>query len=268
MNCMVVALAAAVAANVFPVKPECRYRMAYDWEVVGGEMRDFALDPDGPGKVFNYRGAEYPAQLLYFSKEQGRDEHVESRNALVPGRSGRMEYEFYAPSYASFLRLQVNAPRGCKAVVSNVSLEEVKGAPELNVNPDFSLGLYNYSGVQGCNDGTMRLVKSPSGGTALFGGFYCHIAKTAVEPGRDYTLELVAQGHFKRRMDGYILFDGADGKTVFKASLPRISRKKTDDSGKLVYDFTVPPNAHWARLWLYHATVESVRILPKGGLGK
>ena len=108
-----VACEGAVPPQVFGVKPETRYSIEYDWSVASGDFRDFDSDPDGPGKVFNYRGSEYPVQRLYFSGSgERRDEVLAGRNTLAPGRSGRMKYEFYTPSNASFLRLQVHPPKG------------------------------------------------------------------------------------------------------------------------------------------------------------
>jgi hypothetical protein len=61
------ALAASISAlgEVFEVKPETRYMLTYDWSV-DGQCRDFADDPEGRSKIYDYRGDEYACETLYF----------------------------------------------------------------------------------------------------------------------------------------------------------------------------------------------------------
>lgn len=255
--------AANAATESFDVKPETRYMLSYDWKV-SGSCRDFAEDPEGRSKVYDYRGSEYASERLFFGS--GRRETCVARSALVPGKSGRRQHEFYTDSDTRKVRVDVLAPRDCKVRISRVSLDEVKDAPTLNVNPDFGLGLYNYSGVSGRNDNAVVLLPSPSGGVALHGGFYVYLAKTPVRPGGRYNLEMKAQGwHRKHRMDGSFVFLDAAGKRVFRSEIPRYARpaKGPDDSLVKNIEFTAPENARWVYLWLYGATVEYARITEK-----
>lgn len=256
------ALAASISAlgEVFEVKPETRYMLTYDWSV-DGQCRDFADDPEGRSKIYDYRGDEYACEVLYFGS--GRSEKCVCRMALAPGNSGRMNHEFYTDSSTVKVRAEVKAPAGCKVKIGKMALSEVKGAPTLNVNPDFGLGLYNFSGVGPSNDGAVTLLPSPSGGAALHGGFYIHLAKTPVRPGGRYNLEMKAQGwHRKHRMDGSFVFLDAQGKKVFQSEIPRYSRnsKKPGESIVKNVEFIAPDNARWVYLWLYGATVEYARI--------
>ncbi len=251
---------ALFADKSFNAKPQTRYMLSYDWEV-DGKCRDFADDPEGRSKVYDARGNEYAVAHVYFSTASG--ERCNSRTALVPGRSGRMQHEFYTELSTTGVRLDVKPPKGCKVRTTNVTLEEVKNAPTLNVNPDFKLGLYNYSGVSGCNDNAVVLVTSPSGGVALHGGFYVYLAKTPVKPNAKYNLEMKAQGwHRKHRMDGSFVFLDAQGKKVFQSEIPRYSRssKKPGESVVKNVEFIAPENSRWVYLWLYGATVEYARI--------
>ena len=249
--------------NEFEAKPETRYMLTYDW-VVEGECRDFAEDPTGRSKVYNYRGNEYATEFLYFAAASG--ESCVGRMALVPGKSGRMQHEFYTASDTVKVRVEARPPKGCKARFENVALVEVTDAPTLNVNPDFKLGLYNYSGVSGCNDNAVVLLPSPSGGVALHGGFYVYLAKTPVRPGGRYNLEMKAQGwHRKVRMDGSFVFLNAAGKKVFTSDIPRYGRDSKRPGESLVknIEFIAPEDARWVYLWLYGATVEYARITEK-----
>lgn len=256
-------LNAAAVGKSFDVKPRTRYLLSYDWKV-SGPCRDFAEDPEGRSKVYDYRGSEYASECLYFGG--GLAEKCVERMALVPGKEGRMRHEFYTLSDTTKIRVDVRPPKGCKASVGNISLDEVTSAPTLNVNPDFELGPYNYSGVSGRNDNAVVLLKAPSGKTALHGGFFVYLAKTPVRPQGRYNLEMKAQGwHRKHRMDGFFVFLDADGKRVFRSEIPRYSRKKGKERESLVknIEFIAPENAEWVYLWLYGATVEYARITEK-----
>ncbi len=250
----------AVESQPLPVTPFGRYVLSYDWSV-SGNPRDFAEDPDGPAKVFLYRGADYPVQRLVFSDASGASLGANfGLQSLVPGREGRMAYEFHAPSTAATLTLRVSNPRDGVVAVSNVVLQAVTDAPTVNVNPDFSRGLYNYSGVAAANDGAIRLVMGEDGRPRLFSGFYCMTSSAPVTPGRAYLLKMAARGHHKNRMDSFLVFLGADGKTVAKAPLPRISKGKGEAPVEMECPFTPPEGAVWVRVWIYDGTIEYVRI--------
>lgn len=260
-----VALAASFSAlgEVFDVKPETRYMLTYDWQV-DGKCRDFADDPEGRSKIYEYRGSEYAAEHLYFGTSSS--ESCVNRMALVPGKEGKMRHEFYTDSRTEKVRVEVRPPAGCKIKVKKMALTEVKDAPTLNVNPDFGLGLYNFSGVGRSNDGAVVLIPTPSGGVALHGGFYIYLAKTPVRPAQRYNLEMKAQGwHRKHRMDGSFVFLDAEGKKVFQSEIPRYSRKSKKPGESVVknIEFIAPENARWVYLWLYGATVEYAKITEK-----
>ena len=250
----------AVESQPLSVAPFGRYILSYDWSV-SGTPRDFAEDPDGPAKVFRYRGADYPVQRLVFSDASGASLGANvGLQSLVPGRNGRMTYEFHAPAKAATLTLRVSNPKDGVAAVSNVVLQAVADAPTVNVNPDFSRGLYNYSGVGSANDGAIRLVMGEDGRPRLFTGFYCMTSDAPVTPGRPYLLKMAARGHHKNRMDSFLVFSGADGKTVAKAPLPRISKGKGEAPVEMECPFTPPEGAVWVRVWIYDGTLEYVRI--------
>ena len=59
------------------------------------------------------------------------------------------------------------APRAVRCGFAETTLA---AAPTVNVNPDFSLGLYNYSGICVANDGAIRLVMGDDGRPRLFTG--------------------------------------------------------------------------------------------------
>ncbi len=250
----------AVESQPLPVAPMGRYILSYDW-FVSGNPRDFAEDPNGPAKVFRYRGSDYPLQRLVFHDATGASLGANTGlQSLVPGREGRMTYEFHAPAKAATLTLRVSNPTGGVVAVSNVVLQAVADAPTVNVNPDFSRGLYNYSGVAAANDGAIRLVMGDDGRPRLFTGFYCMTAAAPVTPGRAYLLKMAARGHHKNRMDSFLVFLGADGKTVAKAPLPRISKGKGEVPVEMECPFTPPEGAVWVRVWIYDGTLEYVRI--------
>ena len=250
----------AIESQPLAVAPFGRYLLTYDWSVEGSP-RDFAEDPDGPAKVFRYRGSDYPVQRLVFSDASGASLGANAGlQSLVPGRAGRMAYEFHAPAGAVSLTLRVSNSAGGKVAVSNVVLQAVANAPTVNVNPDFSLGLYNYSGVASANDGALRLVMGDDGRPRLFTGFYCMTSAAPVTPGRSYRLKMAARGHHKNRMDSFLVFSGADGKTVAKSSLPRISKGKSEAPVEMECPFTPPDGAAWVHLWIYDGTLEYVRI--------
>lgn len=252
----------AVESQPLAVVPFGRYVLSYDWSV-SGNPRDFADDPEGPAKVFRYRGSDYPLQRLVFSDASGASLGANfGLQSLVPGRDGRMAYEFHAPATAATLTLRVSNPRDGVVAVSNVVLKAVEDAPTVNVNPDFSLGLYNYSGVASANDGAIRLVMGDDGRPRLFSGFYCMTSDAPVTPGRAYQLKMAARGHHKNRTDSFLVFSSADGKTVAKFPLPRISKGKGEAPVEKECPFTPPEGAVWVRVWIYDATLEYVRITP------
>ena len=250
----------AVESQPLAVAPMGRYILSYDW-FVSGNPRDFAEDPDGPAKVFLYRGSDYPVQRLVFHDASGASLGANfGLQSLVPGRAGRMAYEFHAPATAATLTLRVSNPADGTVAVSNVVLQSVADAPTVNVNPDFSLGLYNYSGICVANDGAIRLVMGDDGRPRLFTGFYCMTSDAPVTPGRAYLLKMAARGHSKNRMDSFLVFYGADGKMVAKASLPRITKGKDEAPVEMEFPFTPPDGAVWVRVWIYDGTLEYVRI--------
>ena len=255
----------ALESQPLAVAPMGRYLLTYDWSVEGSP-RDFAKDPDGPAKVFLYRGADYPVQRLVFHDASGASLGANfGLQSLVPGRAGRMAYEFHAPATAATLTLRVSNPTGGTIAVSNVVLQSVADAPTVNVNPDFSLGLYNYSGIFVANDGAIRLVMGDDGRPRLFTGFYCMTSDAPVTPGRAYLLKMAARGHSKNRMDSFLVFSGADGKMVAKAPLPRITKGKDEAPVEMEFSFTPPDGAVWVRVWIYDGTLEYVRITPAAG---
>lgn len=254
------------ADQSFAVKPMTRYMLSYDWKVEG-ECRDFAQDPEGRSKVYDYMGGEYASARVYLQSDSGEKRIL--RTALVPGKSGRMKHEFYTETGTSKVRLEVHPPKGCRIRTDAVKIDEVVNAPTLNVNPDFDLGLYNYSGVFGRNDNAIVLLPSPSGGVALHGGFYVYFAKAPVRPFALYNLEMKAQGwHRKHRMDGSFVFLDAAGKRIFRSPVPRYSRASKRPGESLVknIEFTAPEGACWVYLWLYDATVDYARITEKKGV--
>ncbi len=64
----------------------------------------------------------------------------------------------------------------------------------------------------------------------------------------------------RNRMDSFLVFSGADGKTVAKAPLPRISKGKGEAPVEMECPFTPPEGAVWVRVWIYDGTIEYVRI--------
>ena len=241
MTVLFVGLAVSAVAHPtveFTIVPRTRYRLSYTWEATG--CTDRAAEPLGAWGLFGNRYYRGPMQELEFFGPEGKDRkgpRFRRFQPLLPGTFGRWVHEFHAPEGQVKMTLTVadNKKTSLAVKLSDIHLEEVKDAPTVNVNPDFALGLYNYSGVSGCNDNAVVLLPSPSGGVALHGGFYVYLAKTPVRPGGRYNLEMKAQGwHRKVRMDGSFVFLNAAGKKVFTSDIPRYGRDSKRPGESLV----------------------------------
>jgi len=262
-----VALAAAPALAhptvEFAIVPRTRYLLSYSWEATG--CTDRAAQPLGQWGVFANRWYQGPLQELEFFGPEGKDRkgpRYRRFQPLLPGTSGRWQHEFYAPAGQVKMTLTVadNKKTGLKVKLSDIRLEEVKEAPTVNVNPDFALGLYNYSGLQGVNGDGAVMLKNPQGGNSFYGAFSFGTEPTPIEGGAKYRLEYAGWGRFKGRIDPYMDFLGK-GKFA-RVDLPRVYRdeKNPEAPGRRVYEFTAPEGAEWVTFCFYHATLDSLRL--------
>ena len=266
MTVLFVGLAVSAVAHPtveFTIVPRTRYRLSYTWEATG--CTDRAAEPLGAWGLFGNRYYRGPMQELEFFGPEGKDRkgpRFRRFQPLLPGTSGRWVHEFHAPEGQVKMTLTVadNRKTGLAVNLSDIRLEEVKDAPTVNVNPDFALGLYNYSGLRGGNGEGFVMLKNPQGGNSFYGGMSFDTEPMPIEAGAKYRLEYAGWGLFKSRIDPFMNFSGK-GKFP-TVDLPRVYRdeKNPEAPGRRVYEFTAPEGAEWVSFCFYHGTLDSLRL--------
>lgn len=240
------------------MRPRTKYRLSFIASRTGGVSFESQLMDTIT--LFPQRGAKYPALRLRFSDAAGKT--VPHDNPALTIYSTAPEHYaclFYAPSGTERFSASFDVPNGIVLKLADLRLEEEKAEKSLNVNGDFALGLYNYSGIASANDDSLRIIKDEQKKNCFFTGFYACTTRCPVEPGKKYVLTLAGTGYNRNRVDSFLLFwrDSDWKKPLMQIALPRLTK---ENGGRSVYRFTAPPDARWMSLWIYHATMSEIRI--------
>lgn len=240
------------------VTPRTKYRLSFVASRSGGTSFESGLMDTMT--LFQYRGSKYPVLRLRFADASGKT--VPHDNPVLTIYSAEPEKYtclFYTPSGTENFSALFEVPRGIALRLADLRLEEEKTEKTLNINGDFALGLYNYSGIASANDETLRLLRNEQGKICFFTGFYAYTTRCPIDPGKKYTLALTGTGYYRNRVDSFLLFwkDSDWKKPLLKTDLPRLSK---GNKGHIAYQFTAPQDARWVSLWIYHATISEIRL--------
>lgn len=246
------------AMKEVPVKPRTKYRLSFVASRTGGTS--FESELMDTMTLFPHRGAKYPVLQLRFSDAAGKT--VPHDNPMLTIYSTAPEQYtclFYTPSGTQKFSALFDVPRGIVLKLADLRLEEEKAEKSLNINGDFALGLYNYSGIASANDDTLRIVRNEQKRNGFFTGFYAYTTRCPVEPGKKYVLTLAGTGYNRNRVDSFLLFwrDSDWKKPLMRTALPRLTK---ENGGRILYRFAAPPDARWMSLWIYHATMSEIRL--------
>lgn len=244
------------------VHERTKYRFAFTASRRGGA--DLAASISQQTALFGRNGST-PQAEIYFYDADGKEL---PRGLILPQSIHSETNEeyilvFHTPDRCAALSLHINNPRNNAVTISNVRFGPDTIEKTINVNPDFSLGIYNYCGVVGCNDNVIRMVRDKDGRIAFHTGFYCHTAAFPVKPGKTYKVEMEGCGFHKNRFDSFIIFN-FKGKPPLTQGLPRVSRNsRKDPTSQMQYEFTAYDDMTWAHFWIYNATLYRIQVTEK-----
>ena len=241
------------------VSERTKYRFILNASRRGGA--DLAASISQQTALFGRNGST-PQAEIYFYDTDGKEL---PRGLILPQSiysETNEEYNlvFHTPDRCAALSLHINNPRDNAVTISDVRFGPDTIEKTINVNPDFSLGIYNYCGVVGGNDNVIRMVRDKDGRIAFHTGFYCHTTAFPVTPGKTYKVEMEGCGFYKNRFDSFIIFD-FKGKPSVTQGLPRVSRNsKKDPTSEMHYEFTAYDDMTWAHFWIYNATLYRIQV--------
>ncbi len=246
------------------VTPDTRYILTFTASQEGSEPIE--ENPTLAGIIFAYRGQLYPVCRLFFFDEKGkRIGQVRGSNpffAIPFGKPHEHKFVFYAPPKAVAMSLSFSMGKKVKALLlSDVSLKEENSEKIININPTFSLGEYNYSGISGFNAPDGRIIKLPDGKNALFTGFSVWTTHCPLKKAGSYLVKIRGKGYFKKRVDPHIVFLDINRKKISQVALPR---PFISNEGYVEYRFKRPARAAYAYFWIYHGTVTEISLTYEG----
>ena len=211
------------------------------------------------GKIFAHRENVFPVcRLQFFNRGKKRVPSDAAFFAIPFGKMKEHVFLFRAPPGAESMRLSFSVPKGVRLSLSDVCLREETEGKTLNINPRFELGPYNYSGISAFNDKSGRLIADRNGRTHLFTGFYAVTNRFPLKSEGPYLLKVRGSGYYKKRVDSILTFYDAAWKKTGTSPVIRLTPQNQET---LVFRFVRPPQAAYASVTIYHATISEISIV-------
>lgn len=240
-----------------PVQGDVKYHLTFSAAQSGRESIE--ENPTLYRHIANASAGTYPVCRLVFLDEAGKKVSSDTRVITIPfAEMKQHDCVFYAPRKAVKVQVLFQIPKDLTLKVTAPELKEETAEKTVNINPKFDLGIYNYSGWSGFNDGSFRMVNDENGKTHFFSGFYAISSKYPLKDEK-YLLTWEGNGYERGRVIVILLFYDAEGKKLHQLELPRLNKKHP----RAEYRFKRPENAAYIAFWVYHATLAEISLVPE-----
>lgn len=226
-----------------PVESRTKYTLEYEASFSGSE----AIDENPRLENFTKTGSNPPNQPMreiQFFNAEGRQ--IGGISCGLVFRNRKYTDVFYTPDKAVSLKLRIKAPKDTELLLGKPKLFKTPDEGAINVNPEFKLGVCNYSGWNSPASGGEIVEEN---GRAVFDTKYgTSSLPFPIKEGGTYALSAKLRGNGYNTCVLLHLLD-TDGKRIKEIPL----------RGNPTY-FVMPKEAFAARFLVYSSMLEEVRL--------
>jgi len=253
------------ALKQIEIKPLTKYRLSF-WGKI--DDQEFYLKDIAPNQIVWKDTQELPTWSYLFynlslkwinvGAQPSFDQKIISNDWML------YQSIFYTPKDANLMKISFsNGKNPLPLLVDDISLEELKNDAVININPDFSLGPYNYSGYKFMKNAWIKEKEGEPGKYELDAteGFVIGDA-IPLSPGK-YSLEIAGRkGDNKKAVTTFFIdyhsFDTEKEKSdMKKPSFFRFDDKKMQTQ---TYDFVISPGIDFICMRFAWGIFDSVKI--------